>query len=131
MALTESYMLALQTKAPSFSLPNVISGEIVSLSELSGDKGTLVIFMCNHCPYVVHLMDALVATASEFLNKGVQTIAISSNSIISHPQDGPEKMKSLAKEKNFLFLIYLTKLRRLPMLIRLLVLQIFIYLMQS
>ena len=66
MALTESYMLALQTKAPSFSLPNVISGEIVSLSELSGDKGTLVIFMCNHCPYVVHLMDALVATASEF-----------------------------------------------------------------
>lgn len=103
MALTESYMLALQTKAPSFSLPNVISGEIVSLSELSGNKGTLVIFMCNHCPYVVHLMDALVATASEFLNKGVQTIAISSNSIISHPQDGPEKMKSLAKEKKFPF----------------------------
>jgi peroxiredoxin len=103
MALTESYMLPLETKAPLFELPNVMSGDVVSLEQLRGERGTLIIFMCNHCPYVVHLMDALVKTANEFSKKGVQTIAISSNSTISHPQDGPEIMKSLAEEKKFPF----------------------------
>ena len=103
MAVTESYMLALQTKAPEFSLPNVVSGQIETLSELKGDFGTLIIFMCNHCPYVVHLLDALIGTAKEFSKKGVNTIAISSNSIISYPEDGPQEMKSLALEKKFTF----------------------------
>ena len=103
MALTESYMLPLKTEAPSFSLTNVVSGQKESLKQLKGSSGTLVIFMCNHCPYVVHLMDAIVNTANKFSEIGVNTIAISSNSIISHPQDGPENMKKLALEKEFSF----------------------------
>ena len=103
MALTESYMLPLQTKAPPFLLPNVVSGSVETLDQLKGSTGTLVVFMCNHCPYVVHLLDALLATAKEFAQKGVNTIGISSNSILSHPQDGPDEMKKLALEKNFPF----------------------------
>ncbi len=103
MALTESYMLPLRTEAPSFSLTNVVSGKKESLKQLKGSSGTFIIFMCNHCPYVVHLMDAIVNTASKFSKIGVNTIAISSNSIISHPQDGPENMKNLALEKEFSF----------------------------
>lgn len=103
MALTESYMLRLKTEAPSFSLTNVVSGQKESLKQLKGSSGTLIIFMCNHCPYVVHLMDAIVNTANKFSEIGVNTIAISSNSIISHPQDGPENMKNLALEKEFSF----------------------------
>lgn len=103
MALTESYMLPLKTEAPSFSLTNVVSGQKESLKQLKGSSGTLIIFMCNHCPYVVHLMDAIVNTANKFSEIGVNTIAISSNSIISHPQDGPENMKNLALEKEFSF----------------------------
>ena len=103
MALTESYMLPLDTKAPVFSLQNVSSGSLETLDQLKGSTGTLVVFMCNHCPYVVHLLDALLAIAKEFAQKGVNTIGISSNSILSHPQDGPDEMKKLALEKNFPF----------------------------
>jgi len=103
MAITESYMLALQTKAPDFSLTNVVSGKVENLNQLKGKSGTLVVFMCNHCPYVIHLLDALIETIEEFSKKGVNTIAISSNSTISHPQDGPEKMNKLALEKKFTF----------------------------
>ena len=103
MSLTESYMLPLKTKAPEFSLSNIVSGQVESLNQLKGKSGTLVVFMCNHCPYVIHLLDALTETAKEFFKKDVNTIAISSNSRISHPQDGPGKMKSLAIEKKFAF----------------------------
>ena len=103
MAITESYMLPLQTKAPDFSLTNVVSGKVENLNQLKGKTGTLVVFICNHCPYVVHLIGALIETAKEFSKKGVNTIAISSNSTISHPQDGPKKMKILALEKKFPF----------------------------
>ena len=103
MALTESYMLPLGIPAPDFSLPNVVDDQTVSLDELKGSKGTLIIFMCNHCPYVVHLMDGLLSTAQNFKEKGIETIAISSNSEHSHPQDGPIEMKKLALEKNFAF----------------------------
>ena len=103
MAITESYMLPLKTKAPDFSLTNVVSGKVENLNQLKGKSGTLVVFMCNHCPYVIHLIDALIETAEEFSKKGVNTIAISSNSTISHPQDGPEKMYTLALEKKFTF----------------------------
>ena len=103
MALTESYMLPLGTQAPKFKLLDVIENKDKSLQELTGEKGTLIVFMCNHCPYVVHLIDAIVETASIFSKQGVETIAISSNSIHSHPQDGPIEMNKLAKEKNFSF----------------------------
>lgn len=103
MALTESKMLALGTTAPDFNLLNVVTGNTQSLQALSGSKGTLIIFMCNHCPYVVHLLDALIKKAEEWKQDGVQTIGISSNSVLTHPQDGPEEMKVLALEKDFGF----------------------------
>jgi peroxiredoxin len=66
MALTESYMLPLGTPAPDFSLPNVVDDQTVSLDRLKGSKGTLILFMCNHCPYVVHLMDGPSFHSSKF-----------------------------------------------------------------
>ena len=71
MALTESYMLPLGSQAPDFKLPDVVTNKDRSLQELKGEKGSLVIFMCNHCPYVVHLMDAIVETAKIFSHKGI------------------------------------------------------------
>ena len=103
MALTESYMLPLGTRATDFSLPNVANDSTVSLEQLTGSKGTLIIFMCNHCPYVIHLLEGILHTAQNFKEKGIETIAISSNSIKTHPQDGPEQMKHLALENNFSF----------------------------
>ena len=103
MALTESYMLPLATPAPSFSLPNVISGQIETLAQHQGKSGTLIMFICNHCPYVIHLRASFIQTAKNFLAKGVTTIAISSNNITSHPQDGPKAMKELAQEAHFNF----------------------------
>jgi peroxiredoxin len=103
MALTESYMLPLKTKAPAFTLHNVISDKEEALDQLKGESGTLIVFMCNHCPYVIHLLEDIVKSAKEFLKNKVSTIAISSNSIISHPQDSPDKMKILAIEKEFSF----------------------------
>jgi len=103
MAQTESNMLSLQTKAPHFSLSNVVSGELNSLDQVRGKEGTLIVFMCNHCPYVVHLIDALVAFAKSIEPKGIKTVAISSNSVETHPQDGPEDMKVFAKERGFTF----------------------------
>lgn len=103
MALTESFMLPLGTKASSFILPNVVNGEMQKLEALKGSKGTLIIFMCNHCPYVIHLLDNILKTSEKLLTKKIKTVAISSNSIITHPQDGPDEMKKLAVSKKFNF----------------------------
>ena len=102
MALTESYMLPLGRIAPDFSLLNVVTGKQSKLESLKGSKGTLIIFICNHCPYVVHLIDSLVLSAELLESKGINTIAISSNSIHSHPQDGPQEMAKLS----FLFPLF-------------------------
>ena len=103
MALTESFMLPLGTDAPPFRLPNVVNDEMQELNQLKGVKGTLIIFMCNHCPYVIHLLDGILKTAEKLSNKKIKTIAISSNSVITHPQDGPNEMKKLAISKRFSF----------------------------
>ena len=103
MALVESYMLPLGTKSPKFSLLNVLNNQNETLEELKGEKGTLIIFMCNHCPYVIHLLNGIIDTAKDFSKKGILTIAISSNSIITHPQDGPKKMKEIGISKKFPF----------------------------
>lgn len=103
MALTESNMLPLGTVAPDFDLLNVITGERESLNQLKGEKGTLMVFMCNHCPYVVHLLDSIISNSKKWKQQGIATIGISSNSILTHPQDGPEEMASLANEKSFGF----------------------------
>lgn len=103
MALVESNMLPLGTTAPDFSLPNVVDNSLGSLSNLKGEKGTLVVFTCNHCPYVVHLLDAFVALAKKNKDKGIATIAISSNDVENYPADHPDLMRKLAQEKQFTF----------------------------
>lgn len=103
MARTESYMLPLNTKAPDFSLINSIDQSLVSLDQAKGEVGTLVIFMCNHCPYVLHLLDKMVEVTHEIEEWGINTIAISSNDVENYPDDRPELMKKLALEKSFNF----------------------------
>lgn len=103
MALVESNMLPLGTVAPHFSLPNVVDNSTGSLTLLKGQKGTLIVFTCNHCPYVVHLLDAFVTLAKKIKSKGIETIAISSNDVENYPADHPDLMRELALEKNFSF----------------------------
>ena len=87
MALTESYMLPLGRLAPDFSLLNVVTGKQCTLESLKGSKGTLIIFMCNHCPFVIHVNTALVQIANEYQAKGIQFIAVSSNEIENYPEE--------------------------------------------
>lgn len=103
MALTASNMLALHTPAPPFALRDTVSGKDETFESLRGKQGTLVVFLCNHCPYVIHLLDSLIEKAAYWKTKGIATIGISSNSIATHPQDGPSYMKTLAEEKEFGF----------------------------
>ncbi len=101
MVKTASTMLSLGTTAPDFSLPNV-DGNTVSLADFSG-KPLLVIFMCNHCPFVIHLRSALAQFADEFLAKGLAVVGISSNDVEGYPQDGPEEMKQEAASAGYRF----------------------------
>ena len=103
MALVESNMLPLGTIAPDFSLPNVVDNTNNSLQQLKGENGTIVVFSCNHCPYVIHLLDAFVAFAKENKGKGIETIVISSNDVENYPADHPDLMRELALEKSFSF----------------------------
>lgn len=103
MARTESYMLPLNTKAPDFSLPDSVDQKPVSLDQIKGTSGTLVIFMCNHCPYVLHLLDKMVEVSHEIKEWGINTVAISSNDVENYPDDRPDLMKKLALEKSFGF----------------------------
>jgi peroxiredoxin len=103
MALTESTMMPIGTTAPDFTLPDTVSGNIYSVSSMKGSKGTVVMFICNHCPYVVHINEKLVEIANEYATKGIQFLAISSNDAEKYPQDGPDKMKAHAKEVGYTF----------------------------
>jgi len=103
MALTESTMLPLGTKAPEFNLPDTVSGKTLNLNDLQGKKATVIMFICNHCPYVIHVNDALIRLSSDYTAKGVSFIGISSNNVITHPQDGPERMTEHAKSAGYNF----------------------------
>lgn len=103
MAVTPSNMLPIGTKAPDFNLYDAVSGRQKSLDELKSDKGTLVMFICNHCPYVKHVNPELVRLANDYKEKGISFIAISSNDVESHPQDSPDKMKQVAKDQGYPF----------------------------
>jgi len=102
MVKTASTMLPLGTQAPDFSLKNV-DGSTVSLSDFSDSKGLLVIFMCNHCPFVIHLREALASFADEYMEKGLGVVGISSNDVATHPDDSPEKMVEEAKSAGYHF----------------------------
>lgn len=103
MARTLSNMLALGTKAPDFNLPDTVSGKTLNLDDLKSDKATVVMFICNHCPYVIHINNQLVKLTKEYQLKGVSFIAISSNDVANYPQDGPDKMKIHAKDEDYPF----------------------------
>jgi len=103
MALTESNMLPLGTTAPDFTLPDTVSGEEISLKDISSDIATVVMFMCNHCPYVIHVNEEVVNLAKEYQDMGVSFVAISSNDVQNYPQDGPELMTTHAKEVGYTF----------------------------
>lgn len=102
MALTTSE-IKLGFKAPHFNLPNVINEQRLTLEDVSGLNGTLVMFICNHCPYVVHVLDELISLGKDYMPKGMGIVAISSNDVLHYPQDSPERMKELAIKKNFPF----------------------------
>lgn len=104
MALTPSNMLPLSTKAPQFNLPDTVSGKTISLKDISqGMKATVVMFICNHCPYVIHVNEEIVRLSNEYLEKEVGFVAISSNDVMNYPQDSPERMKEFAEELGYRF----------------------------
>ncbi len=102
MVLTPSTMLPLGTKAPNFSLPNV-DGSTVSLADCEGAKALLVIFMCNHCPYVIHVAPEVARLAKEYQAKGVAVVGINSNDASSHPADSPEQMVHEVENRGYTF----------------------------
>ncbi len=106
MARTLSTMLELGTTAPDFRLHNSnpsFGGETVSLSDFADAKALLVAFICNHCPYVIHIRDKFVRFAKEYQAKGLAVVAISANDISTHPADGPGKMTDTARQSGFTF----------------------------
>lgn len=107
MAATTSTMLPLGTIAPDFTLPDTVSGKLLSLRELRGAKGSIVMFICNHCPYVLHVRQQLVAIARQYAALGIATIAISSNDVENYPDDAPDKMRLMMAEWGNPFAAYL------------------------
>lgn len=89
-------------KAPDFSLPST-DGRMISLGDIAGPNGTLVMFICNHCPYVLAVLDRIVRDATELQALGVGVAAISANDVAAYPQDGPEHMAELAVANGFSF----------------------------
>ena len=103
MVLKQSSMMPLGTPAPDFALPDSVSGDLQSLQTVCGEKGTLVAFICNHCPFVIHVAPALAALANAYAAKGIAAVAISSNDVDAFPQDGPQEMARFAQEQGFGF----------------------------
>lgn len=103
MALTPSKMLPLGTQAPDFNLPDTISGKMISLQQLKSNIGTVVMFICNHCPYVKHIQTELVNIANKYQAKGIQFVAISSNDVLNYPDDSPDLMQKEAKAHGYAF----------------------------
>ena len=103
MARTESNMLALGTMAPPFSLLDTQSGKKLQLQEMAGISGTVIMFICNHCPFVIHVNPEISKIANDYIAKGIAFIAISSNDVINYPQDGPSLMKEHAIKNEYSF----------------------------
>lgn len=97
-----SQMVALGTPAPSFSLPDP-EGKLHSLDDAADAKAVLVVFLCNHCPFVKHLADELAAITSRYAPQGLATFGIMSNDVASHPDDAPEKMSAEAQARGYSF----------------------------
>ncbi|HZW07229.1 MAG TPA: thioredoxin family protein [Phycisphaerales bacterium] len=103
MARTLSTMPELGMHAPDFALPDTVTGRTVRLSDFAGAPALLVMFICNHCPFVKHVRDQLAAIGREYHPRGVAIVAISSNDVQAHPDDGPEKMRLEAADAGYTF----------------------------
>jgi peroxiredoxin len=103
MALTESKEFLIGTKAPDFKLINTIDDKFYTLNDLKGEKGTVIMFICNHCPFVIHVNSELIRMANEYQLKNINFIAISSNEIVNYPQDSPKYMKQVAEKLHYPF----------------------------
>ncbi|TMI65391.1 MAG: thioredoxin family protein [Bacteroidetes bacterium] len=103
MARVNSTMVSLGTKAPDFNLPDTVSGKKISVNEVKGATATVVMFICNHCPFVMHVNDELVRLGNDYKNKGIGFVAISANDIVMHPHDAPDKMKETALRLQYPF----------------------------
>ncbi len=103
MALTESNMIAIGTPAPNFHLKDTVSHNYYSLDDLKSKRATVIMFICNHCPFVIHVNSELVKMANEYKHKGVSFIAINSNDVDNYPEDAPDKMSIVAKVLKYPF----------------------------
>lgn len=97
-------MLALGTQAPVFNLPDTLNGgKTLQLDQMNIDKGLMVMFICNHCPYVKHINHELVQLGKDYIHKGISMVAISSNNVVTHPEDSPEKMATYGQSLGYPF----------------------------
>jgi thiol-disulfide isomerase/thioredoxin len=103
MARTPSTMVTLGTKAPDFLLPDTVSEKQLSLDNIKGETATMIMFICNHCPFVKHVNAELVRLGNDYKNKGIGFVAISSNDVINHPDDSPALMTGVAKQLKYPF----------------------------
>lgn len=103
MARTESKMLALGTLAPAFKLPDAVTNTLISLDDYKDSKAYVIMFICNHCPYVIHVNPEIVKLSTEYQKKGIAFFAISSNDIVNYPQDAPVHMKEQALKLGYPF----------------------------
>ena len=103
MALTASTMLPLGTLAPDFHLPDVVTGNTISLSTFSGKQALLVMFICRHCPFVKHIKDELARLGKDYINSNVAIVGISANDANNYPDDAPEQLKAMAQELDLPF----------------------------
>ena len=103
MVLTPSNMIPLGMEAPDFKLPDPVEGGEKSLVDLKSDKATVIMFICNHCPYVKHIQIGLVELANDYIYKGVSFVAINSNDVENYPDDSPGKMREVAEKLGYPF----------------------------
>ena len=103
MSLTLSNPFPLSTKAPEFSLEDTVTNKILSLQQVKGEKATVIMFICNHCPFVIHVNKMIVQLANQFKDLGVAFVAISSNDVENYPQDAPKHMKEVAEANHYPF----------------------------
>ena len=103
MSETPTIAIPLGFKAPEFELPNPLNGKTYSYKNIRGEKATVVVFICNHCPYVIHVIHEIVNLAKEYMPKGIGFVAINSNDVSNYPQDSPENMKMHAQKWDFPF----------------------------
>jgi peroxiredoxin len=103
MALTASTMLPLGTNAPDFHLPDVVSGNTISLSTFAGKQALLVMFICRHCPFVKHIKDEMARLDKDYISRNVGIVGISANDAKNYPDDAPEQLKAMAQELKLSF----------------------------